>query len=50
MGYYARNCPMNQEQSNRQRINLINFDPNEGAIEKYLLPNPSVTQDKVAAA
>jgi hypothetical protein len=35
--------------NDKQRVNLINFDPDEEAhIEEY--PNPSTEQDKVATA
>jgi hypothetical protein len=43
---------MNPGQRNdRQRVNLIDFDPEEEAhIEEYLLLNPPIKQDRVAVA
>jgi hypothetical protein len=40
-----------QRRTDRQRVNLIDFDPEEETrIEEYPLPDPSIEQDKVAAA
>jgi hypothetical protein len=42
---------MNPGQNNRQRVNLINFNPDEESyIKEYLYLNPSAGQDKVTAA
>jgi hypothetical protein len=42
---------MNPRQNNRQRVNLIDFDPEEEAhIEEYPSLNLAVEQDRVATA